>query len=489
MTLEQSCGFAYRVRLFKIDAANDRSTERRLMLEKLLLPEIRELIANKDEETLREALNRWPPSEVVELFADLSDEDDLAGMHMLRGPQRARVFEYLARASQRKLLANLSEEDSRSLLNDIADDDRTALLAEFEGADRQRLLRLLSEEQRVIAESLLKYPEGSVGRLMTPHFVAVHSHWTVQHVLDHIRQHGQDSETLNVVYIVDHNHTLIDDLRIRQVLLARPQQQLDELLDHTFVALKATDSKRSTVEVFRQYDRTALPVVDDDGRLLGVVTIDDVLDVAEEAATADMQKLGGLEALSEPYVSTPLLTMVRKRATWLVVLFLGEMLTATAMGYFEAEIAKAVVLALFVPLIISSGGNSGSQAATLIVRALALGEVALSDWRKVFWREFSSGLILGLILGTIGFLRIAIWSLFSTIYGPHWMLVGLTVGLSLVGIVLWGTISGSMLPFALKRLGLDPATSSAPFVATLVDVTGLVIYFSVAMFILQGTML
>ena len=459
------------------------------MLEKLLLPEIQELIANKDEETLRETLNRWPPSEVVELFADLSDEDDLAGMRMLRGPQRARVFEYLDRASQRKLVANLSEEDSRSLLNDIADDDRTALLAEFSATDRQRLLHLLSEEQRAIAESLLQYPAGSVGRLMTPHFVAVRSHWTVQHVLDHIRQHGLDSETLNVVYIVDHDDRLIDDLRIRQVLLARPQQHLDDLLDYTFVALKATDPKRSAVEVFRRYDRTALPVVDDTGKLLGVVTIDDVLDVAEEAATADMQKLGGLEALSEPYVKTPLLTMVRKRATWLVVLFLGEMLTATAMGYFEDEIAKAVVLALFVPLIISSGGNSGSQAATLIVRALALGEVALRDWRMVFRRELGSGLILGMILGAIGFLRIAVWSLFSNIYGPHWALVGATVGLSLVGIVLWGTLSGSMLPFLLKRIGLDPATSSAPFVATLVDVTGLVIYFTVAMVLLRGTLL
>ncbi len=446
------------------------------MLEKLLLPEIRELIADKDEQTLRETLDRWPPSEVVELFADLSDEDDVAGMRMLRGSQRARVFEYLDRTSQQKLLENLSEDDVRSLLNEIADDDRTALLAEFNETDRQRLLHLLSEEQRAIAESLLQYPDGSVGRLMTPHFVAVRSRWTVQHVLDHIRQHGQDSETLNVVYIVDHDHKLIDDLRIRQILLARPHQNLEELLDHTFVALRATDPKRSAVDVFRQYDRTALPVVDDLEKLLGVVMIDDVLDVAEEAATADIQKLGGLEALEEPYVATPLLTMVRKRATWLVVLFLGEMLTATAMSYFEAEIAKAVVLALFVPLIISSGGNSGSQAATLIVRALAMGEVRLRDWWFVMRREVASGAMLGAILGLIGFLRIALWSIFSDIYGPHWMLVGLTVGISLVGIVLWGTLSGSMLPLLLKKIGLDPATSSAPFVATLVDVTGLIIY-------------
>ena len=243
------------------------------------------------------------------------------------------------------------------------------------------------------------------------------------------------------------------------------------------------------VEVFRKYDRTALPVVDSHGRLVGIVTLDDVIDVAEEEATREIQKFGGLEALDEPYMSTPLLEMVRKRATWLVILFVGEMLTATAMGYFEDEIAKAVVLALFVPLIISSGGNSGSQAATLIIRALALGEVKLRDWFRVMRREILSGLLLGTILGTIGFLRIAIWSSFSNIYGEHWMLVGLTVACSLLGIVLWGTLTGSMLPFILKRLGLDPATSSAPFVATLVDVTGLIIYFSVAMVILRGTLL
>ncbi len=260
-------------------------------------------------------------------------------------------------------------------------------------------------------------------------------------------------------------------------------------MDHQFVALKVTDDKRGAVEVFRKYDRSALPVVDAQGYLAGIVTIDDVLDVAAEQATRELQRFGGLEALDEPYIATPFWALVRKRASWLVVLFLGEMLTATAMGVYEREIEKAVVLALFVPLIISSGGNSGSQAATLIIRALALGEVKLRDWWMVMRREFLSGLSLGAILGTIGFLRIAVWSAFSTIYGPYWYLVGLTVGLSLVGIVMWGTLSGSMLPFLLRRLGFDPATSSAPFVATLVDVTGLVIYFTVAMIVLRGTVL
>ncbi len=459
------------------------------MLGKLLLPEVRDLIANGDEQTLSELLNRWSPADVVELFEELTDEEDLAGMRMMSGPQRARVFEYLDRRSQKHLLGALPADSVRSLLNELADDDRTAILEELDDSERERLLDLLTDEQRLIAESLLTYPEDSVGRLMTPHFVAVLPHWSVQHVLDHIRQHGQDSETLSVVYIVDQEFKLIDDLRIRKILLAKPTQYLSEIMSHNFVSLHVEDDKREAVEVFRQYDRTALPVIDDRGKLQGVVTIDDVIDIAEESATADMQKLGGLEALNEPYSTTPIVTMIRKRAVWLVVLFLGEMLTATAMGFFEHQIQQAVVLALFVPLIISSGGNSGSQAATLIVRALALGEVHLRDWFSVFRRELLSGLALGASLGLIGFLRIALWTTFSDFYGPHWVRIGLTVSFSLIGIVLWGTLAGAMLPFVLKRLGVDPATSSAPLVATLVDVTGLVMYFSFAILLLRGTLL
>ena len=324
---------------------------------------------------------------------------------------------------------------------------------------------------------------------MTPDFVSVRKEWTLRHVLDHVRAHGRDSETLNVIYVVNGNNRLIDDLRIREILLAPLHAVVSDLCDNRFVSLNASDDKKEAVKVFRQYDRTVLPVIDSHGRLVGIVTLDDVLDVAEEEATREIQKFGGLEALDEPYMSTPLLEMIRKRASWLVILFVGEMLTATAMGYFEHEISRAVVLALFVPLIISSGGNSGSQAATLIIRALALGEVKLRDWWRVMRREVLSGLLLGLILGTIGFVRIALWSAFSSLYGEHWMLVGLTVSCSLLGIVLWGTITGSMLPFILKWLGMDPATSSAPFVATLVDVTGLIIYFSVALVILHGTLL
>jgi magnesium transporter len=324
---------------------------------------------------------------------------------------------------------------------------------------------------------------------MTPHYVAIREEWTVREVLDYVRAHGQDSETLNVIYVVDEHGLLIDDVRIREFLLAPLDRRVSEVMDRRFVALKATDMQEAAVGVFREYDRSALPVTDSAGMLIGIVTIDDVLDVAEATATRDIQRIGGSEALDEPYITISFGRMLRKRAGWLTALFLGEMLTATAMGVFEHEISKAVVLALFVPLIISSGGNSGSQASTLVIRALALGELTLRDWWRVMRREVMAGLSLGAILGTIGFLRITLWSAFSDIYGPHWLLVAFTVAISLVGVVLWGTLSGSLSPFALKRLGFDPAASSAPFVATLVDVTGLVIYFSVALVILRGTLL
>lgn len=459
------------------------------MLEKLLLPDVRELLVEGDLATLTELLNRWLPADLAALTADLEPDEQVILLRTLKPALRAETFEHLSLETQEHLLASLSDEEAAEILNLMAPDDRTALLEELPGDAAGRLMALLTPNERAVAQSLLQYGRDSVGRLMTPDFVAVRQNWTVKRVLDHIRVHGKDSETLNVIYVTDDEGKLIDDIRIREVLLAPLHAQISNLMDEKFVALSVTDDRRDAVEVFRKYDRSALPVVDARGALVGIVTIDDVIDVAEEEATRELQRFGGVEALDEPYTTTPLLAMVRKRASWLVILFLGELLTASAMGYFEHEIEKAVVLALFVPLIISSGGNSGSQAATLIIRALALGELRLRDWFHVLRREIASGLLLGCVLGSIGFLRIALWSAFSNLYGPHWLLVGLTVGLSLVGIVLWGTLSGSMLPFLLKRAGFDPATSSAPFVATLVDVTGLVIYFTVALVILRGTLL
>jgi len=456
------------------------------MIEKLALPEIRELLDAGDMATLAGVLNGWLAADLAGVLDALNNDEKTRVLLALDGPLSTQVFEYLTLESQERMLGTMTGPESAVILEGMAPDDRTALLEELPRDQVGRLLASLSPEQRAVAESLLRYEPESIGRLMTPDYVAVKQDWTVKHVLDHVRSHGKDSETLNVIYVVDEQHRLTDDLRIRSVLIAPLHYHIRSILDGHFIALTATDDKKKAVEVFRKYDRTVLPVIDPRGTLVGIVTIDDVLDVAEESATREIQKFGGLEALDAPYVSTPLLAMVRKRASWLVILFLGEMLTATAMGRYEGEIARFPVLALFLPLIISSGGNSGSQAATLIIRALALGELKLSDVGFVFARELASGLLLGALLGSIGMTRIVLWSQFTSIYTEHYLLVGLTVGLSLLGVVVWGSLCGAILPFILKRLRFDPATSSAPFVATLVDVTGIIIYFTVAYALLRG---
>ena len=451
--------------------------------------ELAAVLRSRDYGRLRDMLRNRHAGDVATLLTELPVEDQVVVFRVLPRKDAAAVFEYLSLETKEALLKAMAQEDVAVLLNNMAPDDRTLFLEELPAEATRHLLSLLTPAERSVAVTLLGYPERSVGRLMTPHYVAVREQWTVREVLDYVRAHGQDSETLNVIYVVDAQGLLIDDIRIREFLLAPLDRHVADLMDRRFVALKATDDQEAAVAVFRQYDRSALPVTDTTGMLIGIVTIDDVLDVAEATATRDIQRIGGSEALDEPYISISFWLMVRKRAGWLMALFLGEMLTATAMGAYEGEIKRATVLAMFVPLIISSGGNSGSQAATLVIRALALGEVRLRDWWRVMRREIFAGLSLGAILGTIGFLRITLWSAFSDMYGPHWLLVAVTVAIALVGVVLWGTLSGSLLPFVLKRLGFDPAASSAPFVATLVDVTGLVIYFSVALLILGNTLL
>src|SRR5438270_6505105 len=465
------------------------------MVGNLILPEIRSLIAARDFNGLREIFKEWPPADVADVILDLPEDEQVILFRVLPTALAADVFEYIGIEEQQKLLRAMAHEQVVGILNEMSPDDRTALLEELPSAASRQLIRLLTPEERQIAQALLGYPEGSVGRLMTPDFIAVHEDWTVKEVLDYVREYGNDSETLNVLYVVDERGKLIDDVRIREFLLKPLTAKVSEIRDENFVALKVNDSQEEAVNVFRRYDRTALPVVDSNNVLVGIVTIDDMLDVAEQEATEDIQKIGGMEALDEPYMRISLFRMVRKRAGWLVILFLGEMLTATAMSNYQDEIAKAVVLALFLPLIISSGGNSGSQASTLIIRAMALGELTLRDWWRVAGREIQAGLMLGVILGAIGAIRVAAWSVIGhtyfhrDLYGPHWPLVAATVGIALVGVVLWGSLSGSMLPFVLRRFGADPATSSAPFVATLVDVTGLIIYFSIALVIMRGAML
>ena len=454
-----------------------------------LVARLARLAGEKNYKEVQALVKTLQPVDLAEILGALDRDHMGLVFRLLPANMATAVFEYMPIEMQEEVLKSLGSDELARLLNDMAPDDRTSLFEELPGPITSKLLNLLSLPEQKVAKQLLGYPEETVGRLMTPDYVKIKREWTVAEVLEHIRRHGSDSETLNVLYVVDENGKLVDDLRARQVMLADPATKVSQIMDENFVALKATDDREVAVEIFKRHDRFALPVVDRDGFLLGIVTADDIFDVAEEEATEDIHKFGGTEALDAPYLDVSLVSMIRKRAGWLVILFVGEMLTATAMARFEGEIAKAVVLALFVPLLISSGGNSGSQAATLVIRAMAIGEVKLSDWWRIVRREVLVGAILGLILGCIGLCRIFIWQNLFDSYGEHWFLVGITVLWSLVGVVLWGTTTGATLPLILRKLGLDPATCSAPFVATLVDVTGLVIYFTVAGLVLGGTLL
>lgn len=453
--------------------------------------ELETLIQQRRFSTARGHLMNYEPSELSGLMDVLDSANSIIVFRLIPAETAALMFKYLSRDNREMLIESLAADEDRlsTLLNDLSPDDRTAFFAELPEEQLQSFLDILEPKARKNAIQLLSYPEESIGRLTTTDYIALRSDWTVEQALRHVRRFGNNSETIDVIYIVDQDWRLLDDLRLREVLLADPDTRIEELMDYRFVSLTATDDQETAVRVFKEYDRAALPVVDPGGLLVGILTFDDALDVAEVEATEDMQKLGGLEALESPYMETSLFTLIKKRAGWLAILFVGEMLTASAMGYFEEELAQAVVLGLFLPLIISSGGNSGSQAASLIIRALAVGEVSLKDWWRVTHRELFSGLALGTLLGVMGFCRVIVWALVFNLYGEHWLQLGLTVGVTLVGVVTWGTLAGSMLPFIIKRFGADPAVSSAPFVATLVDVTGLIIYFSVAALILSGTLL
>jgi len=430
------------------------------------------------------------PSEVAQIFLNLPATSAVNAFQAFPEKNKIALFPYLDNLVQKRIIHDIPKEQASRILNSISSDDLLIFLSELKGVELSVTLEYLNEKNKKAAHSLLGYPKESVARLINNEFVTIQKEMTIEEAMTHLRKYHRDSETANVVYVVDREGKLIDDIPIRKLVLTEPGKKIEDIMDGFYIKLNIGDSKETAIDTFKQYDRSALPITNDNNVLLGVITVDDVMDIEEEKSTKEMQRFGGLESLEYPYVKTPFFSLIRKRAGWLIVLFIGEMLTATAMGYFDQEISKAVVLALFVPLIISSGGNSGSQAATLIIRAMALRELSFRDWWFVMRREILSGLTLGIILGTIGFLRITTWEeLHWYEYGPHWLLVAITIFFSLIGIVMWGTLSGSMIPMVLKRFKLDPAASSAPFVATLVDVTGLIIYFTIAAIILKGTLL
>lgn len=447
------------------------------------------VIATDDKLAIREFLNEQNISEVADLVYAYPDYEAqiIASLSINRA---VALFKILDFAEQKKIITELPPFKTAELLNELPADDRTDFLEELPSNVVRELIKLLTPDERKTTLNLLGYPDNSVGRMMTPDYVWVYEHNSVAEVLETIRRYGKDSETIDVIYVINTDGQFLDDIRIRDIILAAPDKKVSDLMDGRTIVLYADEDQEMASGVFKMNNRVALPVVSRSKKLLGIVTIDDILWVAEEEYSEDMQKIGGTEALDEPYLDTPILKLFRKRVVWLIVLFLGELITASVMEHFEAELAKAVVLALFIPLIISSGGNSGSQASTLVIQALAIGGITISDWWIIMKREIVSGLLLGTVLGIIGYTRVLVWhGIFPEVYGPHYQLIGIVLGITLLGIVLWGTLCGSMLPLLLKRLGADPAVSSAPFVATLVDVTGLILYFSVAYAILSGIMM
>lgn len=451
--------------------------------------EFEAVIASDDKLAIREFLNEQNISEVANLVYEYPDFEAqiIASLSINRA---VALFKILDFAEQKKIITELPPFKTAELLNELPADDRTDFLEELPSNVVRELIKLLTPDERKTTLNLLGYPDNSVGRMMTPDYVWVYEHNTVAEVLETIRRYGKDSETIDVIYVINNDGIFLDDIRIRDIILAAPDKTVSDLMDGRTIVLYSDEDQEIASGVFKMNNRVALPVVSRSMKLLGIVTIDDILWVAEEEYSEDMQKIGGTEALDAPYLDTPILKLFRKRVVWLIVLFLGELITASVMEHFEAELAKAVVLALFIPLIISSGGNSGSQASTLVIQALAIGDITISDWWTIMKREIISGLLLGTVLGIIGYTRVLVWhSIVPEVYGPHYQLIGLVLGITLLGIVLWGTLCGSMLPLLLKRLGADPAVSSAPFVATLVDITGLILYFSVAFAFLSGILM
>ncbi|MCU1327182.1 MAG: Mg/Co/Ni transporter MgtE / domain protein [Bryobacterales bacterium] len=395
----------------------------------------------------------------------------------------------LSATDQRELLFALAEGERRIWMRLLAPDDAADVIQHAPLAKREHLLDLLDPSTRKEVSALLAYKEDQAGGLMSPRFARLRPEMTVDEAITYLRRQAGGLETMYYAYAVDADQSLLGVVSFRDLFSSRREQTVRQIMRTRFVAATTDMDQEAVARLFAQHYLLAIPIVDAENRMQGIVTVDDIVGVVQREAGEDIQKIGGSEALDEPYLRIGFFKMVRKRGGWLAALFLGEMLTATAMGFFEKEIARAIVLAMFIPLIISSGGNSGSQATTLVIRAMALGEVGLHQWWRVIRREVGVGAVLGALLGVIGMVRILVWQAFGQAYGEHYLLVALTVAFSLLGVVLFGTITGSMLPFILRRVGVDPASASAPFVATLVDVTGLVIYFSIASVVLRGTLL
>ncbi len=456
----------------------------------LLQPEVAELVDQARYAELREVLHEIPFADVAEILSDLTPDQAALAFRFLARDDAAEVFAYLAPEKQEELIKKLGDEGAVKVVEAMSADDRARLLDELPGPVAARIVASLSPEERRVTQAILGYPPRTVGRLMTPDYIRVRPEWACEHALDHIRRYGKDAETINVVYIVDEQGRLLDDIRLRQVLLAAPASTIEELMNRSFYALKADQPQDEAVQMMARYDRTALPVIDSTGVLVGIVTVDDVVDVAQQRATEDIQKLGGAGALEEPYMDTGHVKMFHKRGFWLSALFVGQSITIIVLGGFQDQIARASVLSVFMPLVISCGGNSGSQAATLVTRALALGEVGATDWMRIVRRELVTAALLAGTLAAMGFLCVEFFTrMIGQVETAHPGRLGGTVAIAIASVVLWGTLLGSLLPLVLKRFKFDPATASSPMVATLMDASGTLIYFGLAVLTLTGTIL
>ncbi len=460
------------------------------MLIQLIKPEFQELIEAKNWVALKEVLSDVPPVDIAELLVELEGDIAVVVFRLLKKSTAADVFAEMPSGKGVELIELFTKQQLTDVMGNLEPDEQVALLEELPGHLTQMVMNTMRPEDQKQVKKLLGYPEDSVGRLMTPRYVRVKSEWAVARSMEHIRKYANIAETLNVIYVVDDKERLIDDLMITQLIVSEFDTTIEELMDESFNALHVLDDQEEAVKMFAKYDRIALPVIDSDRVLVGIVTVDDVIDVAEEETTEDMQKMAAMDALDDYYSQTSIGEMVKKRLGWLIILFVGQILTALTMGQYEELLSKIVFLSFFVPLIISSGGNSGAQAATLVIRALATDDIKFEDWKIVFAREFISGLMLGSLIGILGFITLIGWDLIAgNVIGYETIMTALVIGLSLLTIVLFGNFVGAMLPFILSRMGLDPAVSSAPFVATIVDVSGIIIYFSIALFFLSELLL
>lgn len=457
---------------------------------KKLLSSLRKIIRSSDKKRLLEKTAKLHVADIAEIMKDLEFEEAEFIYKNLQEERASEVLVHLEEEMREKILASLSSKEIAEDIDNLESDDAADVISELSPEQKEEVISHIEDtEQKDDIVHLLTYEEDTAGALMAKELISVNHNWTVLKCVKEMRRQAEEIKTVYTVYVVDDNNVLLGLLSLKRLLISPAETKISDIYNPNIISVKTSTPSDEVAQIMEKYDIVVLPVIDSFGHLMGRITIDDVVDVIRKEETEDIHKMGGMQALEESYSSTSVLQMVKKRGIWLIVLFAGEGLTATAMSFFEDQLAKAVVLAFFVPLIISSGGNTGSQATTLITRALALNEISISDWWKVLKKEVFSGFLLGLALGILGFLRVFLWSSFVNVYGEHWALIGWTVFISLLGVVMWGNIMGAIFPLVLKRIGLDPAVSSAPFVATMVDVTGIIIYFVTATLMLKGILL